>query len=109
MHAVLMQVVLLRVHASGSNLFDRAAEVATFRAVSEAGLGPGLRLLLPNARIEEFLMHHVTLSASDMSEPEVSAAIAATLAAFHVRVVRIPSAARLWRHIHPMRPSNKFA
>lgn len=54
------QTVLMRVHASANTLFDRAAEIDTFQAVSAAGLGPRLLLLFDNGRVEEFLMHHVS-------------------------------------------------
>lgn len=40
----------------GSNLFDRAEEIATFSAVSSVGLGPQLLLLFRNGRLEEFLV-----------------------------------------------------
>jgi hypothetical protein len=49
----------MRVHASSSDLFDRAAEIETFRGVSQAGLGPRLLLLFANGRVEEFLSQHV--------------------------------------------------
>ena len=51
-------VVLARVHANagGAALFDRAEEVATFAAVSAAGLGPRLLALFGNGRLEEFLV-----------------------------------------------------
>ncbi|KAF6258751.1 Choline/ethanolamine kinase-domain-containing protein [Scenedesmus sp. NREL 46B-D3] len=80
------QLVLMRVHASASDLFDRAAEVATFRSVSAAGLGPRLLLLFGNGRVEQFLARHVTLAAPDLHEPAVSAAIAHAVAHFHARM-----------------------
>lgn len=40
----------------GSDLFDRAEEIATFSAVSDAGLGPQLLMLFRNGRLEEFLV-----------------------------------------------------
>lgn len=83
-----IQVVLMRVHASGSTFFDRAMEVSTFRAVSESGLGPALLLLFENGRVEEFLSSHVALSAPDLRDPDVSAALASTLASWHLRMVR---------------------
>lgn len=49
----------MRVHASSSDLFDRQAEIDTFKGVSEAGLGPHLLLLFNNGRVEEFLIEHV--------------------------------------------------
>lgn len=54
------QVVLMRVHASSSDLFDRQVEIDTFKGVSRAGLGPQLLLLFRNGRIEEFLSQHVS-------------------------------------------------
>ena len=83
------QVVLVRVHASNSDLFSREEEIATFRAVGETGVGPRLLLLFGNGRVEEFLEAHVTLTAADMRQPDVSAAIAAALAAFHIKLVRV--------------------
>lgn len=83
----------MRVHASSSDLFDRGAEVATFRGVSKAGQGPKLLLLFSNGRVEEFLTRHVTLGAADIRDPPVSAAVAATLASFHLRLVRHGSCA----------------
>ncbi|WIA13982.1 hypothetical protein OEZ85_002545 [Tetradesmus obliquus] len=80
------QLVLMRVHASASDLFDRAAEVATFQSVSAAGLGPRLLLLFGNGRVEQFLAQHVTLAAADLHEPAVSEAIAHTVANFHSRM-----------------------
>lgn len=80
-------MVLLRVHASQSELFDRAGEIATFRAVASAGLGPRLHVLFGNGRVEEFLTAHATLGAGDMRSPEVSCAIGATLARFHLVLV----------------------
>jgi hypothetical protein len=77
----------MRVHASASDLFDRAAEVATFQNVSAAGLGPRLLLLFGNGRVEQFLAQHVALAAADLHEPAVSEAIAQTLAHFHARMV----------------------
>lgn len=74
-------------HASASDLFDRAAEVATFQSVSAAGLGPRLLLLFGNGRVEQFLAQHVTLAAADLHEPAVSEAIAHTVANFHSRMV----------------------
>jgi hypothetical protein len=38
------------------SLFDRREEIATFSAVSSAGLGPQLLLLFQNGRLEEFLV-----------------------------------------------------
>jgi hypothetical protein len=87
MHLAQLQLVLMRVHASASDLFDRAAEVATFQSVSAAGLGPRLLLLFGNGRVEQFLAQHVTLAAADLHEPAVSEAIACTLANFHARMV----------------------
>lgn len=52
----------MRVHASSSDLFDRQAEIDTFRGVSKAGLGPRLLLLFSNGRVEEFLSQHVSAS-----------------------------------------------
>lgn len=78
-----MHLALVRVHASKSDLFDRHGEIATFRAVSSAGVGPKLLLLFGNGRIEEFLGDHITLSAEDMKQPGVAAAIAKAMAAFH--------------------------
>lgn len=40
----------------GVSLFDRKEEIATFSAVSSAGLGPQLLLLFKNGRLEEFLV-----------------------------------------------------
>jgi hypothetical protein len=40
----------------GADLFDRAEEIATFSAVSAAGLGPQLLALFRNGRLEEFLV-----------------------------------------------------
>lgn len=57
---MLPQVVLMRVHASSSELFDRQVEIQTFQAVSQAGLGPQLLLLFRNGRVEEFLSEHVS-------------------------------------------------
>jgi len=57
---LLPQVVLMRVHASSSDLFDRQVEIDTFKGVSRAGLGPQLLLLFNNGRIEEFLSQHVS-------------------------------------------------
>lgn len=54
------QVVLMRVHASSSDLFDRQTEIDTFKGVSTAGLGPRLLLLFRNGRVEEFLGEHVS-------------------------------------------------
>lgn len=75
-------------HASKSELFDRKGEIATFRAVSATGIGPQLILLFPNGRVEEFLLQHVTLSAADLHDPDISTAIAHAMADFHFRVVR---------------------
>eukprot|EP00878_Enallax_costatus_P035024 GHUV01038987.1.p1 GENE.GHUV01038987.1~~GHUV01038987.1.p1 ORF type:complete len:190 (+),score=30.54 GHUV01038987.1:161-730(+) len=74
------QVVLMRVHASSSDLFDRQEEIETFRGVSAAGMGPKLLMLFENGRVEEFLAQHVTLAASDLQDSMVGSAIAATLA-----------------------------
>jgi hypothetical protein len=54
------QVVLMRVHASASELFDRQLEIDTFKGVSKAGLGPQLLMLFTNGRVEEFLGQHVS-------------------------------------------------
>jgi hypothetical protein len=54
-----LQVVLMRVHASSSDLFDRQVEIDTFKGVSQAGLGPHLLMLFKNGRVEEFLGEHV--------------------------------------------------
>ncbi|KAI8471921.1 MAG: hypothetical protein J3K34DRAFT_520125 [Monoraphidium minutum] len=78
----------------GSALFDRAEEVATFAAVSSAGLGPRLLMLFGNGRLEEFLVEYVTLSAHDLPDPGVSAAIAGAMAAFHVKVTDLLAAKR---------------
>ncbi len=88
-----MRLALVRVHASKSDLFDRRGEIATFRAVSSAGVGPKLLLLFGNGRIEEFLGNHITLSAEDMKQPGVAAAIAQAMAAFHFELVSAAAAA----------------
>jgi hypothetical protein len=54
----------MRVHASASDLFDRQAEIATFRGVGREGLGPRLLLLFNNGRVEEFLSQHVSQEAA---------------------------------------------
>jgi hypothetical protein len=61
------QVVLMRVHASASELFDRQLEIDTFRGVSKAGLGPQLLMLYTNGRVEEFLGQHVSRSTAAAS------------------------------------------
>jgi hypothetical protein len=76
------------VDAPPADLFDRAEEFATFAAVSAARLGPRLLLAFKNGRLEEFLLDYVTLSAHDLPDPNVAAAIAAATAGFHVSVVR---------------------
>ncbi len=78
----------MRVHANKSDLFDRHGEIATFRAVSSAGVGPKLLLLFGNGRIEQFLGDYVTLAADDMKQAGVAAAIAKAMAAFHFELVR---------------------
>eukprot|EP00775_Hariotina_reticulata_P010093 gene10093-10249_t len=83
------QAVLMRVHASSTELFDRAAEVAVAKAVAEAGMGPQLLLLFQNGRVEEFLLHHVTLAAADIHQQPVSDAIAVTMAQFHLKLVSL--------------------
>jgi hypothetical protein len=82
-----VQAVLMRVHACTTDLFDRAAELAVAKAVAAAGMGPQLLLLFQNGRIEEFLLHHVTLAAADIHQQPVSDAIATTLAHFHLKLV----------------------
>lgn len=77
----------MRVHASASDLFDRAAEISTFQGVSKAGLGPKLLMLFDNGRVEEFLTQHVTLAAADLHDAPVSCAIAETMAHFHICMV----------------------
>lgn len=56
----------MRVHASSSDLFDRQAEIDTFKGVSQAGLGPHLLLLFRNGRVEEFLGEHVSNGVVDL-------------------------------------------
>jgi hypothetical protein len=74
---LLPQVVLMRVHASSSELFDRQVEIETFKAVSQAGLGPHLLLLFRNGRVEEFLSEHVSRLGQSVWEGLQPAAAAA--------------------------------
>ena len=82
--------MLARVHASRSDLFDRRTELSTFRAVSSAGLGPRLLMLFGNGRVEQFLEGYVTLTSADIRHPVISQALAASLACFHLTMVRTP-------------------
>jgi hypothetical protein len=96
-------VALARVHASEDQLFERESELAAFVAVGKSGLGPKLLGLFGNGRIEEFLIDHDTLSASDIHDAVMSPAVAEAMANFHFLLVR----ACAWSFCH-LRCSCRF-
>jgi hypothetical protein len=80
-------VVLVRIHAGESELFDREEELKTFKAVSAAGIGPKLLGVFVNGRVEEFLTEHITFVPGDILSPSISRAVAASMADFHLKMV----------------------
>ncbi|KAG5187225.1 choline/ethanolamine kinase [Tribonema minus] len=92
--------VLLRCYGGGGGgdaFLDRKAEMAAFRYLAQAGLGPRLLGEFANGRVEEFLEAE-TLTPVQMREPRMSAAIARKVAALHaLRPPGLDAAPQLWR------------
>ena len=80
------QKVIIRVFGRASLLFSRRQEVAIFLSASHFGVGPQLLLEFGNGRVEEFLPGEA-VTARSLREPAVAAAVAASLADFHVRMM----------------------
>ncbi|KAL4459006.1 hypothetical protein ABPG75_013871 [Micractinium tetrahymenae] len=84
--------VIVRVFGSGGKLFSQKDERNIFLLASQLGVGPRCLVEFANGRVEEFLPGD-NLSSASMRRPEVSAAIAAAMAAFHTRMLaRLPAA-----------------
>lgn len=75
--------VLVRVHASLSDLVDRHTELLTFRIISDCGLGPRPLLVFANGRVEEYLKGFSTLTAATVRLQPLYEAVAAQLARIH--------------------------
>lgn len=65
------------------DLFSRDYEQMIFKTVAHAGMGPKLLVSFQNGRIEEFYVTCKCLSAAQLSEPDVSRALAAAMSNFH--------------------------
>ncbi|KAL4431584.1 hypothetical protein ABPG77_001426 [Micractinium sp. CCAP 211/92] len=84
--------VIVRVFGSGGKLFSQKDERNIFLLASQLGVGPRCLVEFANGRVEEFLPGE-NLSSASMRRADVSAAIAAAMAAFHVRMLaRLPVA-----------------
>ncbi|CAM9774066.1 unnamed protein product, partial [Phaeothamnion confervicola] len=96
--------VLLRAYGDGNELFfSRHDELAAFKQLAAAGLGPKLLGQFVDGRVEE-LLNAETLLPDDLREPGCSARIAAKLAGMHAAridgVATEPLVATLLRRYH---------
>lgn len=77
------QKILLRVYGEGiGQILNRSEELAWFKTVSEAGVGPKLLATFANGRLEEYL-ESVTLTPSMMRSEIISDGIATKMSQFH--------------------------
>ncbi|PSC76159.1 putative choline kinase 2 [Micractinium conductrix] len=85
--------VIVRVFGTGGKLFSQQDERNIFLLASQLGVGPRCLVEFQNGRVEEFLPGD-SLTHESFQQPDVSAAIATAMAAFHVRMLaRLPAAA----------------
>ena len=78
------QHVLVRLYGNGTErFFSRQQELASFRVISDARLGPRLLHVFDGGRLEEWIVGAVPFTPSQMRDPELSVKVAARLAGFH--------------------------